>query len=48
MTKVDFGGLKQKLITSIVAISVIKVLEVFMNVDKTTTRRGWLGSLASI
>ena len=32
MTKVDFGGLKQKLISSIVAISAIQVLKAFMNV----------------
>ena len=31
MTKVDFGGLKQKLMTSIVAISAIQVLQAFMN-----------------
>ena len=34
MTKVDFGGLKQKLMTSIVAISAIQVLKAFMNLDK--------------
>jgi uncharacterized protein (TIGR00645 family) len=34
MAKVDFGGLKQKLITSIVAISAIQVLKAFMNLDK--------------
>jgi uncharacterized protein (TIGR00645 family) len=34
MTKVDFGGLKQKLMTSIVAISAVQVLKAFMNVDK--------------
>lgn len=44
MTKVDFGGLKQKLITSIVAISAIQVLKAFMNIDQygDTTRLGWL------
>lgn len=44
MTKVDFGGLKQKLMTSIVAISAIKVLEVFMNIGKSTdtTTLAWL------
>jgi uncharacterized protein (TIGR00645 family) len=44
MTKVDFGGLKQKLITSIVAISAIQVLKAFMNLDKygNTTTLGWL------
>jgi uncharacterized protein (TIGR00645 family) len=33
MAKVDFGGLKQKLMTSIVAISAIQVLRAFMNVE---------------
>jgi uncharacterized protein (TIGR00645 family) len=43
MTKVDFGDLKQKLMVSIVAISAIKVLEAFMNVEKyTNTQLGWL------
>lgn len=32
MTKVDFGGLKQKLMSSIVAISAIQLLKAFMNV----------------
>jgi uncharacterized protein (TIGR00645 family) len=35
MAKIDFGGLKQKLMTSIVAISAIQVLKAFMNLDKT-------------
>ncbi|HSI41987.1 MAG TPA: TIGR00645 family protein [Xanthobacteraceae bacterium] len=34
MTKVDFGGLKQKLLASIVAISAIALLKAFMNLDK--------------
>jgi uncharacterized protein (TIGR00645 family) len=34
MAKVDFGGLKQKLMTSIVAISAIQVLKAFMNAEK--------------
>jgi uncharacterized protein (TIGR00645 family) len=34
MAKVDFGGLKQKLMTSIVAISAIQVLKAFMNLEK--------------
>lgn len=34
MTKVDFGGLKHKLMTSIVAISAIQVLKAFMNLDQ--------------
>ena len=47
MTKVDFGGLKQKLMTSIVAISAIQVLKAFMNIDQTTgsvdsTKLPWL------
>jgi uncharacterized protein (TIGR00645 family) len=44
MAKVDFGGLKQKLMTSVVAISAIQVLKAFMNLDKTvnTTTLGWL------
>jgi uncharacterized protein (TIGR00645 family) len=33
MAKIDFGGLKQKLMTSIVAISAIQVLRAFMNVE---------------
>ena len=39
MTKVDFSGLKQKLMTSIVAISAIQVLKAFMNIDKYPERR---------
>ena len=43
MTKVDFGGLKQKLMTSIVAISAIQVLKAFMNIEHyDTTKLGWL------
>jgi uncharacterized protein (TIGR00645 family) len=44
MSKVDFGGLKQKLMTSIVAISAIQVLKAFMNIDRTanTTALAWL------
>jgi uncharacterized protein (TIGR00645 family) len=33
MTKINFGGLKQKLLASIVAISAIQVLKAFMNLD---------------
>jgi uncharacterized protein (TIGR00645 family) len=33
MTKVNFAGLKQKLLASLVAISAIKVLEAFMYLD---------------
>ena len=47
MAKVDFGGLKQKLMTSIVAISAIQVLKAFMNIDKMSD--GWiLGWLVGI
>ncbi|MBI5130990.1 MAG: TIGR00645 family protein [Rhodopseudomonas palustris] len=44
MTKVDFAGLKQKLLASIVAISAIQVLKAFMNLDAgyDSTRLGWL------
>ncbi len=43
MSQVDFGGLKQKLITSIVAISAVEVLKAFMNIDHyNTTKLGWL------
>jgi uncharacterized protein (TIGR00645 family) len=47
MTKVDFGGLKQKLLASIVAISAIQVLKAFMNIDATFDTQK-LGSLAGI
>jgi uncharacterized protein (TIGR00645 family) len=39
MTKIDFSGLKQKLMASIVAISAIQVLKAFMNIDKTFNER---------
>ena len=43
MSKVDFGGLKQKLMTSVVAISAIQVLKAFMNIDKYgNTALAWL------
>ncbi|WP_213773968.1 TIGR00645 family protein [Bradyrhizobium sp. dw_78] len=44
MTKVDFAGLKQKLLASIVAISAIQVLKAFMNIDATfdAQKLGWL------
>ena len=44
MTKVDFGGLKQKLLASIVAISAIQVLKAFMNLDTAfdPNKLGWL------
>jgi uncharacterized protein (TIGR00645 family) len=34
MTKIDFSGLKLKLMASIVAISAIQVLKAFMNIEK--------------
>jgi uncharacterized protein (TIGR00645 family) len=43
MTKVDFGGLKQKLMTSVVAISAIQVLKAFMNIEHYDgSKLGWL------
>jgi uncharacterized protein (TIGR00645 family) len=43
MAKVDFGGLKQKLMTSIVAISAIQVLKAFMNIEHyDSSKLGWL------
>ena len=44
MTKVDFAGLKQKLLASIVAISAIQVLKAFMNIDVAfdAQKLGWL------
>jgi len=44
MTKVDFAGLKQKLLGSIVAISAIQVLKAFMNIDTVfdAQKLGWL------
>ena len=45
MGRVDFAALKLKLLTSIVAISAIHVLEIFMNV-RTTSDRELAWSLA--
>lgn len=43
MAKIDFGGLKQKLATSIVAISAIQVLRAFMNIEHyTEIKLAWL------
>src|SRR6202035_4408305 len=44
MTKVDFAGLKQKLMASIVAISAVQVLKAFMNIDSVfdPQKLGWL------
>ena len=39
MTKIDFAGLKQKLLASIVAISAIQVLKAFMNIDTVFDRQ---------
>ncbi len=47
MTKVDFAGLKQKLLASIVAISAIQVLKAFMNIDSTYEPQK-LGALAGV
>jgi len=42
MTGIDYGELKLKLIASIVAISAIKLLEAYMNIDHETDRQlGW-------
>src|SRR5262245_33735207 len=49
MTKVDFGGLKQKLMTSIVAISAIQVLKAFMNVEQyDNTKLAWLVGMHAV
>jgi uncharacterized protein (TIGR00645 family) len=46
MTKIDFGGLKQKLMSSIVAISAIQVLKAFMNLSSfDNTKLGWLAGI---
>jgi uncharacterized protein (TIGR00645 family) len=44
MTKIDFAGLKQKLLACIVAISAIHVLEAFLNIDSSfdATKMTWL------
>jgi uncharacterized protein (TIGR00645 family) len=43
MTTIDFSGLKQKLLTSIVAISAIQVLKSFMNIEHSdTTKLAWV------
>ena len=44
ITKIDFAGLKQKLLASIVAISAIHVLEAFLNIDHAfdATKMTWL------
>lgn len=46
MTKVDFGGLKQKLMSSIVAISAIQLLKAFMNVGNYDDKKlYWLAGI---
>jgi uncharacterized protein (TIGR00645 family) len=44
ITKIDYSGLKQKLLASIVAISAIQVLKAFMNLDTHIDERSlaWL------
>jgi uncharacterized protein (TIGR00645 family) len=44
ITKIDFAGLKQKMLASIVAISAIHVLEAFLNIEAAfdATRMTWL------
>ena len=44
MTHIDFAGLKQKVLASIVAISAIQVLKAFMNIDANlnTEKFAWL------
>jgi uncharacterized protein (TIGR00645 family) len=39
MSKIDFTGLKLKLMSSIVAISAIQLLKIFMDLDKTSDRQ---------
>lgn len=42
MSKIDFTGLKLKLMSSIVAISAIQLLKIFMNLKNTSDREiGW-------
>ena len=44
MTRIDFAGLKQKALASIVAISAIQVLKAFMNIDSSLNNEklAWL------
>jgi uncharacterized protein (TIGR00645 family) len=50
MARVDFGGLKQKLMTSIVAISAVQVLRAFMNIGEQPdgTRLAWLVGIHAV
>src|SRR6201985_2324250 len=41
MTKVDFAGLKQKLLALMVAISAIQALKAFMSLESTWDLEGW-------
>jgi uncharacterized protein (TIGR00645 family) len=41
MAKIDFAGLKLKLMSSIVAISAVQLLRVFMNVKNVPDREMW-------
>jgi uncharacterized protein (TIGR00645 family) len=46
MTKVDFSGLKQKLMASIVAISAVQVLKAFMQTENfNSTHLAWLAAI---
>ncbi|MBZ0141685.1 MAG: hypothetical protein K8H87_18245 [Pseudorhodoplanes sp.] len=42
MTKVDFGGPRQRPMTVIVATPATEVLKGFMNIEKSEYRRAWL------
>src|SRR5262245_1786362 len=49
MPTVDFGGLKHKLISSIVAISAIQLLRAFMNIDQyDNTKLSWLAGIHGV
>ena len=49
MATIDFGDLKHKLITSIVAISAIQLLRAFMNVEQyDNTKLGWLAGIHGV
>jgi len=49
MATVDFGGLKHKLITSIVAISAIHLLRAFMNIEQYSNNKlAWLAGIHGV
>jgi uncharacterized protein (TIGR00645 family) len=49
MATVDFGGLKHKLITSIVAISAIQLLRAFMNIEQYDNNKlAWLAGIHGV